>query len=268
MKGKNRSPLRYPGGKTRACKILNQIFEEQFSTKTYTTLLSPFFGGGSFEFFLQNKYGFEIHANDKFIPLYQFWFQAKENNEALCERLHTFRPVGKEQFLEYRKDIIDLDDAFLQAVYYFVINRCSFSGATLSGGFSEQSAEKRFTLSSIDRVGKLDLAHVTFHNLDFSEFIPISLDQCEGRPFIFLDPPYYLEKGSKLYGNKGDLHENFDHQGLYEQLKSLKGVDWMMTYNDCEYIRELYDGYTILEVDWKYGMNKTKKSSEIVVLSK
>ena len=40
-----------------------------------------------------------------------------------------------------------------------------------------------------------------------------------------------------------------------------------MTYNDCEYIRERYEDFTILEVDWAYGMNASKKSSEIVILS-
>ena len=44
--------------------------------------------------------------------------------------------------------------------------------------------------------------------------------------------------------------------------------NWIMTYNDCEYIRALYKGYKIIEVDWKYGMNATKKSSEIVIIGR
>lgn len=40
-----------------------------------------------------------------------------------------------------------------------------------------------------------------------------------------------------------------------------------MTYNDCEYIRNLYKDYTIINVVWSYGMNKTKNSSEIIILS-
>lgn len=38
---------------------------------------------------------------------------------------------------------------------YFIINRCSFSGATLSGGFSLESSQKRFTTSSIERIKKI-----------------------------------------------------------------------------------------------------------------
>ena len=83
---------------------------------------------------------------------------------------------------------------------------------------------------------------------------------------MFLDPPYYLNKGNTLYGNNGDLHEAFNHKRLYKCLSTKK--NWIMTYNDCEYIRALYKGYKIIEVDWKYGMNATKKSSEIVIIGR
>jgi DNA adenine methylase len=50
---KNISPLRYPGGKTRACKIIENIILEYFNIEEFNTIISPFFGGGSFEFYLQ-----------------------------------------------------------------------------------------------------------------------------------------------------------------------------------------------------------------------
>ena len=73
----NKSPLRYPGGKTRACKILDKIVSEHFNMKEKKILISPFLGGGSFEFYLQNKYNLEIIANDKFNPLFVFWYFCK-----------------------------------------------------------------------------------------------------------------------------------------------------------------------------------------------
>ena len=51
----NISPLRYPGGKTRACKIIDNIITTHFDIRQFDTLCSPFFGGGSFEFYFQNK---------------------------------------------------------------------------------------------------------------------------------------------------------------------------------------------------------------------
>ena len=41
-----------------------------------------------------------------------------------------------------------------------------------------------------------------------------------------------------------------------------------MTYNNCQYIKDLYKDFIILDIDWSYGMNKTKESSEIVIISK
>ena len=144
-----------------------------------------------------------------------------------------------------------------------MINRCSFSGSTFSGGFSQESSIKRFTKSSIEKIKKLDLSNIQFYNEDFEKFIN---DNSTDKSLIFLDPPYYLEKKSKLYGNNGDLHENFNHEKLFEVIK--KYDNWLLTYNNCDYIKELYKNYKIIEVSWSYSMNKTKQSSEIIILSK
>ena len=82
---------------------------------------------------------------------------------------------------------------------------------------------------------------------------------------IFLDPPYYLEKSSKLYGTNGDMHENFDHIRLYNYI--CNKTNWIMTYNNCSYIKNLYKNFEIIETNWSYGMNKSKKSSEIIIIN-
>lgn len=61
------------------------------------------------------------------------------------------------------------------------------------------------------------------------------------------------------------MHENFNHRLLYDTLKNKK--HWITIYNNCELIRNLYKDFTIIEVNWAYGMNKSKKSSEIVILN-
>lgn len=259
----NISPLRYPGGKTRACKILETILLKYFDLKLFDTLLSPFMGGGSFEFHMQNKYNYKLCVNDKFIPLYNFWKQIKIDKNKLCDTLRNQLNITKDDFNNYRKTILQLnDDTLQQSIQYFIINRCSFSGATLSGGFSQEASKKRFTISSINKIEKLDFSLIDIYNLDFYEFIQ---SYTTDTSLIFLDPPYYLNKKSNLYGNNGDMHENFNHDLLNEVLKTKK--NWILTYNDCEYIRELYKNYLILNVNWSYGMNKNKLSSEIVIIN-
>ncbi len=257
------SPLRYPGGKTRACKKLDIIFQNYFEPTEFHRVISPFVGGGSFELWMNTHHHKQVVANDKFSPLYTFWNQVKNNKKELVHLISLNRQVSKDMFREFRERIMECKDPVEQAMMYFVINRCSFSGATLSGGFSKASSISRFTDSSVDRVAKLDLDSFTFHNQDFSVFLrevfPTTND------LVFIDPPYYLEKGNKLYGKNGDMHEDFDHVGLREALKNVPR--WMMTYNDSEYIRQLYSDYIILDIDWAYGMNASKKSSEIVIIN-
>ena len=60
---KNKSPLRYPGGKTRACKKLDIILKENFDISRFNNIVSPFIGGGSFEFYIQNNYGLNISSS-------------------------------------------------------------------------------------------------------------------------------------------------------------------------------------------------------------
>lgn len=262
----NTSPLRYPGGKSRACKILDKVLNEHFDINKFDVIISPFIGGGSFEFHLQNTYDKKLIVNDKFAPLINFWNQCKTNKTQLCLELKKhINCVSKEQFTTYRSKIMDTKEELKQATYYFIINRSSFSGATLSGGFSEEASKKRFTLSSIERIENLDLSNIDFHNLDFKPFIK-KFHKKKLNSLLFLDPPYYLEKKSNLYGDNGNMHDTFDHQELFNSLS--KKSNWLMTYNNCDYIRNLYKDYIIIDANWSYGMNASKKSSEIIIISK
>ena len=48
------------------------------------------------EFYLQNKYGYNIIANDKFKPLFSFWKACKDHKEALCTDLRQNMQITKE----------------------------------------------------------------------------------------------------------------------------------------------------------------------------
>lgn len=62
------------------------------------------------------------------------------------------------------------------------------------------------------------------------------------------------------------MHESFNHVLLFDLLNTRK--NWIITYNNCEYIRNMYQDYLIIDVNWKYGMNTSKLSSEIIIISK
>ena len=256
---KIRSPLRYPGGKTRAVnKILPYIPEG-------VDLCSPFFGGGSVEiaYALANPNN-KVYGYDLFEPIVCFWEELISNPERLANKIEVIKKeFEKEAFIEFREE---LKENFIPgrttAAKVFAINRSSFSGATFSGGFSKLSSEKRFTQSSIDRVRNFKVPNLSVGLSDFKDTLEKHKDE-----FLYLDPPYLLGKGSNtLYGANGSTHKGFDHEGLLELLEGRKG--WVMSYNDTAWIREAYSGFEIIKTDWSYGMNKSKKSSEVLIISK
>lgn len=257
MSTKNLSPLRYPGGKTRAIKILESYITNYYASKK--VILSPFFGGGSFELHMKTK-GFIIKANDLFLPLYTFWRVKQTDCDVLIQKIREKMPVSKNDFMNFRRTIMTSSDDYDKASSYFIINRSSFSGATLCGGFSQQSAEKRLTQSSIERLKLCDTSDIEFTNLDYITFLDRHPENDDA--VIYADPPYYIE--TYIYGKDGDIHEKFDHELFAKTI--LQRSDWIISYNDCEFIRNLYKDCRIFTEKWSYGMNASKKSSEIIIL--
>lgn len=257
MPMKNKSPLRYPGGKTRAIAILQDILETEYPTRK--TLISPFLGGGSFELALAEQ-GYTVKANDLFTPLTTFWKEVQDHPQELATMIQQEMPVSKEKFLEFRNKIQKETNPLRIAAMYFIINRCSFSGATFCGGYSQQAADGRLTQSSLDTLKRVNLTRVTISNQDVLTFLEDNPQTSQ--TIVYADPPYYIS--SYIYGRDGDLHQAFDHKAFADVIK--KRSDWMISYNDCEYIRSLYQGCRFLTPSWAYGMNKSKTSSEILIL--
>jgi DNA adenine methylase len=257
MATKNKSPLRYPGGKTRAVATLERYVTTYFPGRR--TLLSPFFGGGSFEIALQEK-GYTVYGNDLFAPLYTFWKVVKERPKELATRVLECMPIDKEMFKDFRAGILEMTDEMEIAVAYYIINRCSFSGSTFCGGFSEESSTGRLNESSIRTLATTRLGKTTFSNSDCCAFLTAHPETSQ--TIVYADPPYYIS--TYIYGRDGDLHAGFDHEAFAAAIKKRK--DWVISYNDCDYIRKLYAGCRFFSESWSYGMNASKKSSEIIIL--
>ena len=276
-----KTPLRYPGGKSRAVKHILPLIPQDCGE-----LCSPFLGGGSVELAVADR-GTKVYGYDVFEPLVWFWqalLSEPTKLAVLCDGMRVWhsaylkkykvrnsnppehyyvpkRGILREEFEAARTKLKGMDQYSLEAAaLFYAINRSSFSGATFSGGFSIRSAYARFTDSSIKNVKEFTEPNLAVNHADFKTSINKHADA-----FLYLDPPYLLEKGkNKLYGNKGDTHADFDHEGLHGVLTNRNR--WVMSYNDSEKIREMYKNYEIREAEWAYGMNKTKKSSEIIII--
>ena len=109
-------------------------------------MVSPFFGGGSIELYYAAQ-GVKVYGYDIFEPLTNFWQHAIPFGGRMATLIeNSYHPCSKEQFKQLQSKVANMKvDPFLRACFFYVINRSSFSGATLSGGYSKQAAEKRFT---------------------------------------------------------------------------------------------------------------------------
>lgn len=255
MKKNIKSPLRYPGGKSRAIKKILPIIPEN-----YKEFREPMVGGGSV--FLAAKQKLNKNAiykiNDLNYDLYCFWKSAKNNIDELVERVQYIKDTstdGRKLFKEFTDNSQDLTE-LERAVRFFVLNRITFSGTVDSGGYSEQSFKNRFTQSSIDRLALLSqaLQNVIITHGDYTSHLFEDGDDV----FIFLDPPYLSSTKSKLYGKNGDLHTRFNHKEFAENMKKCNHK-WLITLDDSPEIREMFDFAYIYNWELQYGMNNYKQ---------
>lgn len=251
-----KSPLRYPGGKSRAIpQILAQI---PLNIAEYR---EPMVGGGSVFLAIKAVLGSHVQRywiNDLNYDLICFWRAARDHNALLVERLIALKrayPEGRALWA-YLQTAESQRDDLERAARFFALNRITFSGVVDSGGYSQQAFERRFTDSAIERVRRLApmLADVEITYGDY-----MTLLQAQGNNvFIFLDPPYWRATDSRLYGVDGVLHTTFDHTRLAQALRTCQHR-WLATYDDSPPVRRLFSFAHIAAWQLQYGMNNVKR---------
>lgn len=253
----NRTILRYPGGKFRARKKIADMFDDSVQT-----VAAPFFGGGSVELELADR-GKQVFAAELFEPVAYLWQQVKTDSQRLVDAVTPLLGLPRSRFYELQRELREgLEDPFEMAWRAFILNRASFSGATLSGGMGDGV---RFNQSSINQLLKVDLSNVEIAQGDYWDVLFQSGQKYDG---IYADPPYALDKGSKLYGDRGDTHDSFDHVQFAYRMNSIsKDTRIVISYNDCALVRGLFAEWEFIPVEWAYGMNKTKKSNEVLIVN-
>lgn len=250
-----KSPLRYPGGKSRAVELISKLVPQ------FDEFREPFLGGGSLFVYLKQKFPQkQFWINDIYTNLFHFWNECQNNGESLINQIVEWRDkyIDGKELHRYLNDNINNFNPLEKAAAFFVFNRITFSGTTESGGFSNAAFKSRFTISSIERVRLLQkvLPKTIITNKDYKEVVEADGENV----FIFLDPPYYSATKSALYGKNGSLHKTFDHQRLADILKNINHK-WLMTYDDSDYIRKIFSFANIMSWNLTYGMRNVSKNS-------
>ena len=84
-----KTPLRYPGGKSRAVTKMDQYFPD---LRNYVEFREPFLGGGSVAIHISKKYPhLKITVNDLYEPLINFWVQLQTFGDELTNKLREYK---------------------------------------------------------------------------------------------------------------------------------------------------------------------------------
>ncbi len=248
------TPLRYPGGKSKALKKILPLVPE------FSEFREPFAGGASVFLALKQTYPDKKYwINDLHEDVYHFWMQSRDNSRALVTGVERVKKTARDGRVLHRglKERIP-KESLERAIRFFVLNRITFSGTVESGGYSQGAFDARFTQSSIARLSALEgvLANTTITNEDYE----VVMRKKGSDVFLFLDPPYLSATKSRLYGKNGDLHTAFDHERFAHVARNTPHK-WMITYDDCSEVRRLFSFAHILSWEFQYGMNNYKQAT-------
>ena len=248
-----KTPLRYPGGKSRACTKMEQYIPDLRDYKEYR---EPFLGGGSVAIHITKKYPhLNVWVNDLYEPLVNFWKTLQDDGYALYKRLQELKSrypdesSAKGLFLE-AKELVNDDSIspLYRACAFYVINKCSFSGLTESSSFSRQASYANFSMRGIEKLQGYSqiIKNWKITNLSYEQLLTDD-KEC----FTYLDPPYDIR--SNLYGRKGSMHNGFDHDSFASDCDRFVGAQ-LISYNSSQLVKDRFQGWEVGEFDLTYTM--------------
>lgn len=256
------APIKWVGGKYKLRKRIVELIPEH---SCYVEV----FGGAGWILFAKEPSDVEIW-NDLESELVNFFRVIKSHPEEFYESF-DLTVVSRELFQDFRyvdhSQMSEIDRA--HRFYYLImagwggeLHLPRLQTSVKDGGHGNRLIGAMKNLrTKIDPVHER-LQTVIIEHLDWKECVK-RYDK-EG-VFMYLDPPYP--------DNNCNYTENMrtteEHQELVEWMKTSK-CKWLLTNYDKPEVRELYDGFTIIPVDFASGMNSaggTRRNKEIIVMN-
>ncbi|MBV4429478.1 DNA adenine methylase [Clostridium tyrobutyricum] len=267
------SPLRYPGGKGKLKKYVEQLIRiKKLNNSTY---IEPFCGGAEVGIYLLiNKMVKNIIINDYDRSVFALWNSIVNNTDELCKLIEktsiNITEWHKQKKVQQNKSTEDLLTLGFSTLF---LNRTNISGiikAGVIGGLNQNGTYKmdcRFNKKKI--IDKIRLIanfkeKIKIYNFDTEYLIDNVIKNLKHKSFIFFDPPYY-KKGSSLYTN---FYKPDDHLSLANKIKNIKKHSWILTYDNTEEIKKLYKGFKSQIYRLNYSAKNKYKGEEVIIYSR
>ena len=251
-----KTPLRYPGGKSRACTKMGQFFPD---LREYVEFREPFLGGGSVAIHVSKLYPhLKITVNDLYEPLINFWMNLQMFGDELTKELKNLKITNCNQdsarclFAEMKDVINDSTHTDLErAVAFYVVNKCSFSGLTESSSFSAQASDSNFSMRGIEKLPEYSEIISHWHINSYSYEYCFRTDIHDGL-FMYMDPPYDIK--DNLYGKKGAMHKCFDHDKFAADCDVHNDTKMLISYNSDQLVKDRFKNWKASEFKLTYTM--------------
>ncbi|MGJ8689850.1 MAG: DNA adenine methylase [Gammaproteobacteria bacterium] len=267
------SPLRYPGGKSVLYEFLAEVIEDNgLQDGVYAEAYAG--GAGAALKLLFSEHVGSIAINDADLCVYSFWKAVLDTPEKFI-RLIEKTPVTIGEWHKQRKIYDNPSSRSCLAVGFatFFLNRCNRSGILMNsgpiGGYGQEGRwllDARFNKEDlIKRIEKIQLYRdrIAVTNLDAIDFLEdiASKNPQSSKVFVYLDPPYYV-KGSSLYMNH---YQHEDHVKLAKFIGIESRFKWVMSYDNCKQINEIYESYRRIAFNLSYSAHTAKVGSELLI---
>ena len=270
----NRTPLRYPGGKS----IMTPFFIDLIRVNGLQNVsyAEPYAGGaGTAINLLLDGQVDKIYINDANIAIFSFWKYAINESERFIDKIKKTH-IDLQNWQYYHNFIkIAEEPSFELGFAAFFLSRTNRSGILTAGPIGGASQEKQDQASyKIDcRFNKEDLISRIHEISLYKENIVVSKDDAlvflnslpiDNRILVYLDPPYF-KQGKSLYLN---YYSENDHRKLSEYLYDTANFGWVLSYDNVCEIREFYKDFDLYEFSLNYTAQCVKKGSELLTHSK
>ncbi len=243
--------IAWVGGKKLLRKIISDKFPEKFDK--YVEV----FGGAGWVLFYKDKYAKTEVYNDINRDLVNLFKCVKYHPEAIEKELELSLN-SRQIFNEYKNqmDCIGLTD-IQRAVRYLYLIKSSYGAKINTYGSKPRDISNTEFLKDVRK----RLSRVVIENKSFEKII--SAYDNEGTLF-YLDPPYHNTEN--MYDTGDFIFDEEQHIKLRDMLKNIKGK-FVLSYNDDEFIRELYKDFKIegIERQNNLSLNSGSRFKEVVI---
>jgi DNA adenine methylase len=231
-----RSPFRYPGGKTWLIPVVRQWLRQ--NGKTVAELIEPFAGGGivSLTAAFENlaSHITMVEKDKEIAAVWEIILNGK--NQWLADRILSYNLT-----VDNIKAELDRPDKQIQDVAFCTILRnrilhggilAKGSGMIKSGENGKGIASRWYPKTLHDRIIAIGYVKQKIKFITGDAFDILEQNKDNKEIYFFIDPPYTIA-GKRLYN-----HSEIDHERLFSLTSKLKGK-FMLTYDNTDEIQKL-----------------------------